>query len=158
MMNKNNIITVASVGLIILGGYFFLYGDIVKQDTTTPEEGTAVNKVDVKNTEGYYDIESATLIRMLKNKDFSLVNVHIPYGGELANTDAFIPYDTIGQNIGKLPSDKNAKIVLYCRSGSMSTVAAKELVSLGYTNVYNLTGGMNAWEKSGYTIERNNRP
>ncbi|MEK7151843.1 MAG: rhodanese-like domain-containing protein [Patescibacteria group bacterium] len=158
-MSKNNIIAVASIGLIaILGGYFLLRGDTVKQDTATPQASSVVNGVDVKNAEGYYDIESIALTQKQKNEDFFFVNVHIPYAGELANTDAFIPYDTIGQNLGKLPSDKNAKIVLYCRSGSMSTVAAKELIALGYTNVYNLTGGMNAWEKSGYTVEHNNRP
>ena len=75
-----------------------------------------------------------------------------PTRGELANTDAFIPYDTIGQNLEKLPSDKNAKIVLYCRSGAMSAKAAKELTVLGYTNVYNLTGGMNEWEREGDAV------
>ncbi|MDP1689389.1 MAG: rhodanese-like domain-containing protein [bacterium] len=89
---------------------------------------------------------------MLKQKDFFFVNVHTPFEGEIKNTDAFIPYDKIADNLDKLPKDKNAKIVLYCRSGRMSEVAAKELSSLGYTNVYNLIGGMINWEKNGYKI------
>ncbi|MCR4306491.1 MAG: rhodanese-like domain-containing protein [Candidatus Yonathbacteria bacterium] len=158
-MNKNKIISTIFIGLLaLLGGYFLLRGNTVQQDTTTPRVSSVMNGADVRNAEGYYDIESTTLIAMQKSKDFALVNVHIPYAGELANTDVFIPFNTIGQNLGKLPSDKNAKIVLYCRSGSMSATAAKELVFLGYTNVYNLTGGMNAWEKSGHTVLRNNHP
>jgi rhodanese-related sulfurtransferase len=35
----------------------------------------------------------------------------------------------------------------------MSTIAAEKLVSLGYTNIWNLTGGMVEWEQAGYSIE-----
>jgi rhodanese-related sulfurtransferase len=101
----------------------------------------------------YTNVSVAELQTMLVNKDFSLVNVHIPFEGNLAGTDLSIPYDQIAQNLDKLP-DKNAKIVLYCRSGRMSTIAAETLVSLGYTNVWNLDGGMGAWETAGNTIER----
>lgn len=101
-----------------------------------------------KNADGYIDISVDQLAQMLENKDFVLVNVHIPYEGEIPGTDLFIPYNAIADNLDKLP-DKNARIVLYCRSGSMSTVAAKTLASLGYTNVYEVDGGFNAWKASG---------
>ena len=54
------------------------------------------------------------------------------------------------QLLNKYPSDKSAKIVLYCQSGRMSAIAAQELVKAGYTNVWNLDGGMVAWERDGY--------
>jgi rhodanese-related sulfurtransferase len=92
------------------------------------------------------------LAAMLAQKDFFLVNVHIPYEGEIKDTDAFIAYDTIADNLDKLPQDKNAKIVVYCRSGGMSAIAARELVHLGFTQVSDLAGGMIDWEKSGYKI------
>ncbi len=83
----------------------------------------------------YWDITPAQLKSMLKNKDFLLVNVHIPYGGEIPDTDLFVPYNEIGQNLSKFSQNKQMKIVLYCRSGSMSTTAARTLVNPRLTNV-----------------------
>lgn len=102
----------------------------------------------------YTDVSVAELQTMLVNKDFTFINVHIPFEGNIAKTDKSIPYDQIGQNLNKLPSDKNAKIVLYCRSGRMSAIAAETLVGLGYTNIWNLSGGMAAWEQAGLKINR----
>lgn len=92
------------------------------------------------------------LALMLEDKDFPLINVHIPYEGELEGTDAFIPFDEIGQHLDELPADKDAQIVLYCRSGNMSAQAARELVRLGYSDVWDVEGGMVAWADSGRTL------
>ena len=101
----------------------------------------------------YTDVSVAELQTMLANKDFTFVNVHIPFEGDIAGTDLSIPYDQITQNLDKL-RDKNAKIVLYCRSDRMSNIAAKTLVRLGYTNIWNLDGGMVDWEAAGWEIKR----
>ena len=101
----------------------------------------------------YTNVSATQLKAMLDKKDFTFVNVHIPYEGEIAKTDAFIPYDEIEKNLDKLPADKNAKIVLYCRSGRMSAIAAETLVRLGYTNVWNMEGGMIAWGTLGLPLK-----
>ena len=95
------------------------------------------------------------LSTLLESKDFPLVNVHIPYDGELSATDAFIPFDTIANELDQLPDDKSARIVLYCRTGRMSTEAAERLVQLGYTNVWELGDGMQAWEAAGLQLLQN---
>lgn len=106
------------------------------------------------NADGFVDITPAQLKEALAQKDFTLVNVHIPYEGELPATDLLIPFNEIGEHAAELPA-KDAPIVLYCRSGNMSTQAAKSLVALGYTNVFELDGGFYAWEAAGYEIEMN---
>ena len=101
----------------------------------------------------YRDISGEELNIMLANKDFLLINVHIPYAGEINGTDLFIPYNQISQSINqKIPADKGTKIVVYCRSGSMSAIASEELVKNGYTNIQNLKEGMIGWEQNGYLL------
>ncbi len=100
----------------------------------------------------YSNVTPAQLNQMLTTKDFTLINVHVPYAEELAQTDAFIPYTDIEQNLSKLPTDKNAKILLYCSPRHMSGIAATALVKLGYTHIWNLDGGMAAWQNAGYPL------
>lgn len=102
----------------------------------------------------YWNISPVQLAAMLKDKDFLLVNVHIPYEGEISQTDLFVPYNEVEQNLARLPRNKAEKIVLYCRSGSMSAIAAQTLVRLGFSNVWNLDGGMFNWVKEGNVINR----
>ncbi len=114
---------------------------------------TAPQGNEVKVDGGSYgNITVAQLKAMLDNKDFLLVNAHIPYGGEIPETDIFVPYNEIEQNLSRLPDDKEANIVVYCRSGPMSATAARTLVSLGFTNVWRLDGGFVEWERQGYEL------
>ena len=113
--------------------------DLDSQTQTVPVDGGG----------SYTDVSADGLALLLEAKDFPLINVHIPYAGEIEGTDDFIPFDQIEQNLDKLPADKNAKVVIYCRSGGMSGLSANTMVKLGYTDVWNLDGGMIAWEASG---------
>ncbi len=100
----------------------------------------------------YTNVMAPELKKMLEAKDFFFVNVHVPYEGEIARTEAFIPYDKVEEQLHLLPATKEAKIVLYCKSDRMSTIAAETLVRLGYTNVWNLKGGMVDWRRQGYPL------
>jgi len=108
--------------------------------------------VTVEGNLHYTVVDARGLAMMLVKKDFLFVNVHIPYEGEIEKTDLFIPYDEVEQNLDKLPADRNAKIVLYCRTDRMSNIAARTLVALGFRNVWVLEGGMIVWKQAGYPL------
>lgn len=110
-------------------------------------------EVPVEGGGRYIDVSVGGLAALLEDKDFPLINVHIPYEGEIEGTDLFIPFNEIGQNLAKLPADKDTRLVLYCRSGSMSAIAARTLVEFGYTDVWNLDGGMIAWQQAGLPLQ-----
>lgn len=93
-------------------------------------------------------VDSLDFSRLAKEENNFLLDVHIPEQTHIPGTDAFIPYNEISQNLDKLPQDKSTSILVYCRSGSMSKTASKEIADLGYTNVYDLKGGINAYKES----------
>jgi len=95
--------------------------------------------------QAFHSLKPVELKAMLKNKDFFLLDVHIPEQKHIPGTDAFIDYRKLKENANKLPINKKDKIVVYCRSGSMSTSASTDLINMGYTNVYNLAGGIKAF-------------
>lgn len=103
--------------------------------------------------DGYRNISVEELDAMMADKDFVLVNTHIPFEGDIPGTDLSIPYNEIDQRLDELPAP-DAKIVLYCSTGGMSTAAAERLAELGYTNLYQLDGGFNAWEQAGLPLEK----
>ena len=101
----------------------------------------------------YTNITPAELDTLLQDKDFLLVNVHIPYEGDIPDTDLSIPYNDIESYKDLLPEDKDARLVIYCKSGPMAAIAAGELLELGYTQLYNLEGGFVAWQAAGFPLE-----
>jgi rhodanese-related sulfurtransferase len=46
--------------------------------------------------------------------------------------------EDVNTEISKIEYDKDTKIIVYCRSGNRSNMAAEELLSLGYKNIYDL--------------------
>ena len=98
--------------------------------------------------------------RLLSPADFAeetqnrfVVNVHVPDEGSLAGTDVAIPFDRIAERAADLPADRATPLALYCMTGRMSAVAAGALAGLGYIDVVDLAGGMEAWRVQGRPIE-----
>lgn len=115
---------------------------------TSCSSQNSLDKVSLQSK--YKNITVDELNEQLKNKDFVLVDVHIPEQKHINGTNAFIPFDDIENQLDKLPNDKNSKIVLYCRTGRMSEIAAEKLAQKGYTNIYNVVGGIVEWVRKGY--------
>lgn len=112
------------------------------QDNVSTATPTTYKNIDTKMLKSYLD----------SDRDFFLLDVHIPEQEHIMGTDEFIPFNELASYKSRLPKDKNAEIVVYCRSGSMSQTASQDLIDMGYTNVKNLSGGIKAWKAAGYEL------
>ncbi len=101
----------------------------------------------------YRNLGPQEAARLIEDPSVTVVNVHIPYEGEVPGTDLHIPFNDLEPHLDRLPADRNAPILLYCRSGRMSEIAGERLAALGYTNLLHLDGGMNAWAAGGFALE-----
>lgn len=90
-------------------------------------------------------ISSSEAMDMINSQDVIIVDVRTQLEfdeGHIANA-ILIPNETIVNEPTELP-DKNATILVYCRSGNRSAQASAKLAKLGYTNVYDF-GGIIDW-------------
>ena len=71
--------------------------------------------------------------------------------GHLENA-TLIPHSDLEDREAELPEDKDALILLYCRSGNRSQDAAKTLLDLGFTNLIELESGINGWKNAGMPV------
>jgi sulfur-carrier protein adenylyltransferase/sulfurtransferase len=63
-----------------------------------------------------------------------------------------VPPATVSERISELVPDRSQRVILYCRVGNRSARAADQLQSLGYENVANVAGGIEAWQELGLPV------
>jgi adenylyltransferase/sulfurtransferase len=80
-----------------------------------------------------------------RGERLTLIDVREPWEYNIAKIEGaqLIPLGSLGTEYKKL--DPNAEIVILCHMGMRSMDATQFLLQQGYTNVKNLTGGINAW-------------
>jgi len=98
---------------------------------------------------GYKTITENEATPLIEN---NAVIIDVRTGAEFASGYIDGAINVPVENISSINYDKGTVIILYCASGMRSTQAAKTLVDLGYTNVYNLDGGLINWGKPLVTI------
>jgi len=78
-----------------------------------------------------------------------LIDVREPAEWNISNLGEFgarlIPLQELPQRLGEIDADAN--IIVYCRSGSRSEMAARFMLGNGFESVTNLDGGINAWAR-----------
>lgn len=123
--------------LLIVGGLYYYTQQYQGKNQT---ESTASN-ADIKL------VNPNRFDELAAKPETFVLDVHIPEQTHIAGTDAFIPYDKLQGNQNKLPKDLNTPILVYCRSGSMSRQASQTLSEMGYTTIYDLEGGVQAYRE-----------
>jgi len=64
----------------------------------------------------------------------------------------WIPVTELDARIGELAGHENHEIIVYCKSGGRSATASGILDAHGFTKVYNMMGGITAWQSAGYPV------
>ena len=64
-----------------------------------------------------------------------------------------IPRGWLQFKIEELIPERDAEVVLYCRSGDRSSLGVQSIKRMGYVRAVNLDGGWNAWNKAGLPVE-----
>jgi len=92
---------------------------------------------------------SVRIVDVREPSEFNDSLGHVP-GSELA------PVGTLSQ--AAQGWDREAPLVLVCRSGRRGVAGAQTLQGMGFKHLFNLTGGMLAWDKSGFPAETDHKP
>ncbi len=78
------------------------------------------------------------------NADFQLIDVREEHEVEICEIGGeHIPMAEVMDNLDKISKDK--QIVVHCKAGGRSAAICQALETKGYTNVFNLKGGILAW-------------
>jgi len=103
-----------------------------------------VCEVSVSEAKGILDKGGSVFLDCREPKEFKMG--HVPGAVN-------IPRGLMEWKVSKKISDKNAKIVVYCKVGGRGCLSACTLCRMGYKNVVNIAGGWKAWEKAGYPVD-----
>ncbi len=97
-------------------------------------------------------VEDAKLAADDAGTQFIDVRTPAEYDAEHAAKSVNFPLETIETDASKL--DKSKPVYIICQTGRRSQIAAAKLNELGFTDVANVQGGMNAWTKAGLPTEK----
>ncbi len=112
----------------------------------SPTRLNSLQTIDAHTLKQWLDQQSVTLIDVREPAEFA--GEHIP-GATLVPLSRFDPQ--------KIPQDD--RLVLYCRSGNRSAIAAQKLFDAGFEQVTHLSCGIGAWKEAGYpTVVNKNAP
>lgn len=120
-----------------------------KYDITHPDQAT----LQVHTLQQWLPSELMSLLETNGEEgQYLIVDVREPreYQAGHIPQASLLPLRLISSQGGELPREQN--VVLVCRSGRRSRLAAYILQDMGYTKIYNLVGGMLAWEAAGYPV------
>jgi rhodanese-related sulfurtransferase len=103
------------------------------------------------SSEGYRNVSTEEAKQLIDNKEVVVLDVRTPeeyQAGHIPNA-ILIPLQELENKLNDL--DKEEPYLVVCRSGNRSAQASEILTNNSFTNIYNMTGGMNSWT---YEIEK----
>jgi rhodanese-related sulfurtransferase len=106
--------------------------------------GAEVGSLSVTEASGLLTEKKAVIIDVRENSEWS--------EGHISGA-IHIPLAQLPERLAELKAYQSSPIITQCRSGKRSAQAADVLKSAGFSKVYNMEGGLNAWDKAGLKTE-----
>ncbi len=125
-----------------------LCGDQPDIQSVSNPETLASASCEISTSHPMDSITTAELRELLDNGfDGLLIDVREPAEHAIAHIEGsrLIPLGTLGDHLAELPKDQ--EILIHCKSGMRSAKAVQLLLDHGYTQVKNVSGGIDAWLK-----------
>jgi len=134
-----------------------LNATIDELNTTITEQNSTINSLNSELAMARDGDVSAQAAYRIMNGGALVVDVRTPdeYDIMHVNDSIDIPWynaTDFATRLSPLAGKQNSQIVLICRSGIRSRNAWLYLNSTGYTQVYNVLGGINAWRAMNYSV------
>ena len=101
---------------------------------------------DMTGKAAYHKISAEEAYEMMVSQEVVIVDVRTPEeydGGHIPNA-ILVPNESIGDDMPEALPDKEATLLIYCRSGRRSKEASEKLLKLGYKSIYEF-GGIIDW-------------
>jgi rhodanese-related sulfurtransferase len=104
-------------------------------------------------------VEPLAATEMINHKDATVIDVRPAADfatGHIVNA-VNIPMNGFKNQLAVLAKYKGRPIIVNCRSGAQSSVACQQLRKEGFEEVYNLKGGILAWQAANLPLSRKKR-
>jgi rhodanese-related sulfurtransferase len=107
-------------------------------------------------TRKYRALPPSEAVRVMNQEGSLVVDVREDneFTGGRIGAARHIPLGVLKQRIKDIERYKESPVVVYCRTGARSAVAASQLVAAGFTDVTNLQGGIQAWQSAGLPVKK----
>jgi rhodanese-related sulfurtransferase len=120
-----------------------LLGSLLGSSAAFSDEVAAISP---QEAAAMYNDQNAVIVDVRENEEWN--------AGHIAGA-IHIPLGQIETRKAELEKYKNSALIMQCRSGVRSATAANILKKAGFSTVYNMEGGINAWQKADLKIQQN---
>jgi rhodanese-related sulfurtransferase len=99
---------------------------------------------------GIQEVDTGAALQLINHKSAFVLDVREPAefaAGHVLNA-TLIPLGQLKERMKELEKYRDRPMVVVCRSGNRSGSACALLSKAGYTQAYNMAGGMTAWQSS----------
>lgn len=156
MKNKNNIIILLALGLLVALGavaWSQRLNSQSEQMTTSKPEETSTKETTNTQANTYIDVSPEAAYQLIQEENLLVVDVspHYDEGHLPGAVHYYLADGSLDEAIPNL--DQSASYLVYCHVDSVSIAGAKKLVEAGFSPVYRLEGNYSAWVEADLPIE-----